>query len=157
MIDTLWGGANNPEINEALANWCAAQIGLPRPFAAPYVTMGVFSDGSLVAVILFNNYQPEAGVIEIHGAALKLGWLTRRIIREMAEYGFGQLGCQMAVMRVSEKNRQLNGRGARRALKAYGFEAYHIPRLRGRDEGEIIYTLTDDAWRSNGAYKVKEG
>lgn len=153
----LWGGGNNPDVNRALGNWCAAQIGLPRPFEDPFTTMGVFDGETLVAVMLYNNWQPEAGVIEIHGAGITPRWLTRPVMRQMFGYPFNHLGCQMVVMRVSERNAMWNGRGLPRMLKAYGFNDYPIPRLRGRDEGEIVYTLTDDAWRANGFHEVKNG
>ena len=145
MITTRWAGAAEPEANRVMGEWCAARIGLPRPFPEPYTTMGVFDGSSLHGVILFNNYQPEAGVIEFHGAALSPRWLTRPVLREMFGYIFETVGCQMAVTRNSERNRRLH-----RVLKAYGFIDYPIPRLRGRDEGEIVWTLTDDAWRQNG-------
>lgn len=144
MISTLWAGPREPELNKALADWCAAHIGLPRGFEAPYVTMGVFDDGRLVAVMLYNNFQPEAGVIEIHGAGITPRWLTRPVLHEMFAYPFEQIGCQMVVMRVSERNTRLL-----RMLTAYGFDHVTIPRLRGRDEGERIFWLTEEAWRLN--------
>lgn len=144
----VWGGSGNAEINRALAEWCAVQIGLPRPFEEPYTTMGVFDGEKLVAVMLYNNFQPEAGVIEMHGAGIAPRWLTRPVLRAMFEYPFVQLGCQNLVMRVSERNRRL-----KRILTAYGFDHVTIPRLRGRDEGENIYWLTDDVWRANGFHK----
>ena len=139
-------------MNDALAEWCAVQIGLPRPFERPYTTMGVFDGGQIVACMLYNNFQPEAGVVEIHGAGLTPRWLTRPVLQEMFSYPFDQLGCQMVIMRVSERNGRLL-----RMLTAYGFEHVTIPRLRGRDEGERIFSLTDDAWRANGFHEVKSG
>lgn len=147
-MKVLWGGSGNSDINRSLATWCAAQIGLPRPFEEPYTTMGVFDDSQLVAVILYNNFQPEAGVIEIHGAGISPRWLTRPVLRGMFEYPFMQLGCQNVIMRVSDRDRRLL-----RILKAYGFKHVTIPRLRGRDEGERIFWLTDDAWKANGFHK----
>lgn len=147
-MQIVWGGSGNAEINRALAEWCAVQIGLPRPFEEPYTTMGVFDGEMLVACMLYNNYQPEAGVIEIHGAGITPRWLTRPVLEAMFEYPFGQLGCQLVVMRVSERNSRL-----RRMLTAYGFKGHVIPRLRGRDEGEIIYTLADNDWAGNGFHR----
>ncbi len=152
-MNVVWGGADNPEINDALGGWCVAHIGLPRGVEPPYTTMGVFDDDRLIAVMLYNNWSPEAGVIEIHGAAIDRRWLNRRTLWEMFSYPFVQLGAQIVVMRVSERNVMWNGRGIPRFLKAYGFTNVLIPRLRGRDEGEIIYTLTDDDWKSNGFHR----
>lgn len=143
MIRTLW--PSDPRVAGSLAQWCAARIGLQRGFEPPYVTMGVFDDENLIAVVLYNNYQPEAGVVEFHGASVSPRWLARHVLREMFAYPFEQLGCQMVVTRNSAKNRRLH-----RMLKSYGFADYYIPRLRGRDEDEIIWTLTDEGWRENG-------
>lgn len=137
----------------ALGEWCAAHIGLPRGFEAPYSTMGVFDGENLIAVMLYNNWQPEAGVVEIHGASVDKRWLNRKTLWSMFEFPFEQLSAQMVVMRVSENNQQWNGRGLPRLLKSYGFQSHMIPRLRGRNENEIIFTLTDDAWRANGFHK----
>lgn len=145
MIHTLWAGGDKASLNDALAAWCARHIGLPRPFAGPYVTLGVFNDDTLIAVVVFNDWNPEAGVIEFHGAGISPRWLARHVLREMFAYPFKTLGCQMVVTRNSARNTRLH-----RQLAAYGFQRFPIPRLRGRDEGEIIWTLTDDDWRANG-------
>ena len=144
MIHTLWGSSDNADVNQALATWCAVRIYPPRPFEPPYTTMGVLDGTELVACMLFNNWQPEAGVIEIHGAGATPRWLTKPVLKEMFDYPFRQLGCQNVIMRVSERNTRLL-----RMLTAYGFENVTIPRLRGRDEGERIFWLTDDAWNAN--------
>lgn len=145
MIRTLWANDSTPELNGALSQWCAARIGLQRGFVPPYVTMGVFNGENLIAVILYNNFQPEAGVVEFHGAGVTPRWLTRPVLREMFAYPFEQLGCQMVVTRNSARNRRLH-----RMLKSYGFHDFYIPRLRGRDEDEVIWTLTEEDWRANG-------
>lgn len=144
MIRPVWADSSKPELNEALANWCAVQIGLPRGLEKPCICMGVFDDQDLIAVIAYNNYSPEAGVIEFHGASTTPRWLTRAVLQEMFDYPFKQLGCQMVVTRNSEKNTRLH-----RVLKAYGFKHVTIPRLRGRDEAECVWWLTDEQWRDN--------
>lgn len=144
MTHTLWGGVDNPDVNDALAIWCAKQIGLPRPFDRPYSTMGVFEGSTLIAVILWNNWQPEDGVIEFHGAGTTPRWLSRAVLREMFEYPFRDLGCQLVVTRNSAQDDRL-----KRMLTAYGFEHVTIPRLKGRDEDQRIFWLTDDAWKGN--------
>lgn len=152
-MNVLWAAADKPELNEALGNWCAAHIGLKRGFERPYSTMGVFDGSELISVTLYNNFQREAGVIEFHGAATDKRWLNRETLWEMFSYPFMRLECQLVVTRNSERNEMWNGRGLHRMLMAYGFDHYRIPRLRGRDEAEIIWTLTDTAWSANGFHK----
>lgn len=144
----LWGGSRNPEINDALAAWCAHEIGMTGPFERPYTTMGVFEGETLVAVVVYNNFHPEAGTIEFHGAGITPRWLSRHVLKAMFSYPFEQIGCQMVVTRNSANNKRLH-----RQLKAYGFKHVTIPRLRGRDEAESIFWLTEEAWRANGFHK----
>lgn len=151
-MNIVWGGRGNPEINEALGQWCAAQIGLPRGFS-DFASMGVFDGDRLIASMIYHNWFPENGVIEISGAATDKRWLNRRTLWDMFSFPFLQLKTQLVVMRVSDRNSMWNGRGLPRLLKSYGFDAHPIPRLRGRDEGEIIYTLTDDDWSRNGFHR----
>ena len=152
-MNVLWAAADKPDINASLAAWCAQEIGLKKGFEPPYSTMGVFDGNELISVVLYNNFQREAGVVEFHGAAKDKRWLTRETLWEMFSYPFLTLDCQMVVTRNSERNEMWNGRGLHRMLTAYGFKQYRIPRLRGRDEAEIIWTLTDTDWSANGFHK----
>lgn len=118
---------------------------MPRGFDEPYTSMAVLDGDRLIAGIVYNNWYPEAGVIEFHGASTTPRWLTRPVLRAMFSYPFDQIGCQLVLTRSSERNDRLH-----RQLHSLGFESTLIPRLRGRDEGERVCWLTDDAWRSNG-------
>lgn len=125
-----------------LGEWCGAILG--HPIAEPYTTLGVVDGGDLIGVVLFHNFSRRFGRIEITIASTTPRFLTRRVLHEMFAYPFDQLGCQVVVMRMSERHVD----GLRQPLR-YGFKGYLIPRLRGRDEGEVILTLTDDDWRAN--------
>jgi hypothetical protein len=52
-----------------------------------------------------------------------------------------EIGCQMAIMRVSSRNTRLH-----RQFSALGLRPHVIPRLYGRDEDGIIFTLSDNDW-----------
>lgn len=149
----VWGTSRTPEINEGLARFVGSRVeGGHRGFGA-CTSMGVVEGEKLIAGLVYHNWHPESGVIEISGAAVTERWLSRPVLWAMFAYPFNDIGAQMTVMRVSEKNKTWNGRGIQRILRAYGFSEVRIPRLRGRDEGEIIFTLTDDAWRRNGFHR----
>ena len=66
------------------------------------------------------------------------------------EYAFNGLRCQLVVMRVAPENERMC-----RIATAFGFKRYDIPRLRGRDKAEAIFTLGDDEWRGGRFYKEK--
>jgi len=68
-----------------------------RGFNASALTaMGIIDgDGRLVAGMVYHNWDPEAGVLEMSGAALPgVQWLSRETIRRMYSYPFLQCDCQ---------------------------------------------------------------
>lgn len=144
----VWGSI--PEINEGIAAFVGARIeGGSRGFGR-HMSMGIIDGETLLAGVVFHNYNPEARVIEFTAASNSRRWLTRQSLWAMFNYAFNTAKCQMVVMRVSEDNRMWNGRGIQRILKAYGFKETRIDDLRGKGIAELIYTLTGEAWASNG-------
>lgn len=143
MIELAWGGADAPETNRMLGEWAGAILG--HRVAEPYTTLGVIDGDDLIAVVVFHNFSRRFGRIELTTASTTPRWLARRVLREMFAYPFDQLGCQVVALRVSERNTNML-----RIAGRFGFKGYLIPRLRGRDEGEVVLTLTDDDWRTNG-------
>jgi RimJ/RimL family protein N-acetyltransferase len=119
--------------------------GLPEASTAIGVIDG---DGVLCGGIVYHDYDPEAGVIEMSSAATNKRWLTRATLYGLFSYPFDGLGCQMVAARHSANDKALA-----RIFRAYGFHQVVIPRLFGRTEDGIVSTLTDDAWRANGFHK----
>lgn len=124
--------------------YAAKELGFPRGFGP--CTSAVVSNQAheLAAVLVFHNFHPEAGVMEVSAASEDARWAQRGILREAFAYIFEKNKCQMAVARCSENNARV-----RRLWKAFGATETIIERLRGRDESEAILTLTDDAWRAS--------
>lgn len=124
----------------AVANWVAKRIpGCERGFG-PCVAMMVWDNGPIAGVV-FHNYSPECGVIEMSSAAVSPRWLSKRVLKAIHTYIFRDAGCQLSVMRVSEKNKRMI-----RIAEAAGYTGHKIPNLRGKGEAEIIFTLADDDW-----------
>lgn len=143
-MNVIWGGTRDPMSNEAIGSFVASQIsGCERGFS-DFTTLGVLERGRLVAGVVYHNYAPEAGVIELSAASTSKRWLTRPVLKAMFGYPFDEIGCQLAVLRVSEENG-----GMADIARRFGFTSHRIPRLRGRGEAEIIFTLTDDDWRAH--------
>lgn len=101
-------------------------------------------DGKLVAGWIWHNWDPSAEVIEFSGASITPKWMTRAILHELFTYAFVGIGCQMIFTRNSADNKRLH-----RQLKAFGFDRFDIPRLFGRKEDAVVWTLTDDQWRAS--------
>lgn len=117
----------------------------------PCQAIGVITgDGQLVAGWVWHNWDRPAGIIEFSGAAITPRWMTRHILHELFAYAFEIAGCQMIVTRNSIHNTRLH-----RQLKVFGFDRFDIPRLFGRDEDAVVWTLTEEQWRS-GKFYTKE-
>lgn len=131
-------------LDKQVHDWVANQLG-QSGFAGYFMAaIGVFENGQMIGGTVFHNYYPKEGVIEMSSAAVSPQWLGRRMIRAIFSYVFDLLECQMVVMRVSADNSRMTN-----IARSFGFNSYTIPRLRGRSEDEIIFTLTDDQWRSS--------
>lgn len=113
-----------------------------------YASMAVLQDGKLIAGTLYHNYYEDEGVIELSSFSLSKLWLTRRVVNAMFKMPFERLGCQLVVLRVSEFNSVMCN-----IARSFGFTEVYIPRLRGRNEGEFIFSYTDDQWHAS---KYKE-
>lgn len=135
---------NNPEQNEITGNLVSELIWGKPGFVDKYCSMGVVHDEKLIGGTLYHNWHPEAGVIEMTSASTDKRWLTRPVIRAMFGMAFDLIGAQLAVLRVSERNTDMVGIAER-----FGFSGVLIPRLRGREEAEWVFSYTDDQWRSS--------
>ena len=148
MIGWIWAGPQQPELNETFKNWAAEAIwpGTGLKFKDTAVTLGILEGDALIAVVVYHDWDPLAGVIEFSGASVSRRWLTRPVIKQIFGFPFEGLGCQMVVTRNSAGRRQAH---LHRILTAYGFRKILIPRLFGRDEDAFVFTLTDEEWRAN--------
>lgn len=126
--------------------------GCPDGFGASRSIGIIDNDGLLVAGWCFHGWNPHAGTIEFSGAAITSRWMTKRILHDLFAYAFNKVGCQMIVTRNSATNTQLH-----RQLKAYGFTRIDFPRLFGRDEDGVVWSLTDSAWKQSKYYQPNGG
>lgn len=148
-MKTVWAShTRNTLLHDKFCEFAALRIwGAVRPFPMA-TTMAVVEGKTVRAVMVFYDYDKDAGVIQISGAADTPRWLTRAVLHEMFSFPFDGLGCQAVVMRVDPDDTRL-----RRILTAYGFESVTLRRMRGRHKNECIYTLFDDVWRTNGFHR----
>lgn len=64
-------------------------------YAGPYQAIGVLDESNtLVAGVVFNEYQQTFGTIMVHLAADTPRWASRNVIRAILSYPFVQLKCR---------------------------------------------------------------
>lgn len=145
MITTQYFSPSaNPVENKVVADFVSNKIWGHNEGFEKYCTMGVFDSSKLIAGIVYHNYHPDDGVIEYSAASISKKWLTRPVLRAMFSLSFDILNCQICVFRTSSKNDVML-----RINRSMGFSEYVIPRLRGRNENEHVFTLTDDQWQNH--------
>ena len=145
MLTAFFSESFEPDANRIIAEFVSQRIfGEIRSFG-PFCSMGVFDNGGLIAGVIYHDYQPQNGTIEISAASDSKRWMTRPVIRDFLWMPFDRLGCQCIVARHSVEKESL-----RRMWKALGAEEFIVPRLRGRDAPpEAITILTEEAWTMN--------
>lgn len=153
MIETRWHGPmSDPRSNKVVGDFVSTvMFGHPGELVN-YCSMGVLRDGALVAGVIYHDYYPDTGVVEISAAAVDKKWMTRGVVRDIFSMPFERLGCQMIAMRTSELNHSV-----RSILERYGVKGITIPRMRGRNEAEILYTVTEEEWRASPFMRTNEG
>jgi len=107
--------------------------------------IGVIDETGLLGGLVYRNWCPEVGTIEISGAALPgTNWLSRRTVQIMYDYPFYQCGCQMVIKTTMADNEIVL-----RIMAAVGFSLHHIKRLGGRDRDGVVGTLTVEDWEAS--------
>lgn len=144
ITNKLFGPISSPLENITIGNFVSELIWQKPNGVRDYCSMAVYDGGELIAGVLFHEWHREHGVIELTSAAISKRWLSRSVINTMFDFPFGKLGCQLVALRVSERNTNML-----RIARSFGFSEVFIPRLRGRNEGEFIFTFTDDQWSSS--------
>jgi len=130
-----------------MCGWLEGRLGYP--LNGPFSTLGIFDrTNDLIAVVAYHDWSRRCGVLQMSAASTTPRWLTRQVLYHMFAMPFLGLGCQAVVLRVSERNERML-----KILRRFGFTEHRLPRLRGRNEDEILNILTDDAWKTNGFYK----
>jgi RimJ/RimL family protein N-acetyltransferase len=100
--------------------------------------------GRLEAGIVYHNWNPECGVVEVSAASLHRKWVTRDRLRAIFGTPFERFGCRMIVARTSERNEVV-----RRIWRSIGGSEHVIPGLRADGEAEVILTLHARDWFSS--------
>jgi hypothetical protein len=116
-----------------------------RGFGPNVMGIGIVEGTELIAGLVYHNYDPGSGIIEISGAALPgRSWLTRETIKRMYRYPFHVCGCQMVVQRTPADDVRLLSQLAR-----YDYVFCPIPRMFGRDRDGVVCCLTVEDWENN--------
>jgi RimJ/RimL family protein N-acetyltransferase len=139
---------SNPELNAALSRYVANRIATTVEAFGPCGSLGVVRNDNVIAAVVFHNWVPDYGVIELSAAADDPRWLARKTIRQIMTICFDQHKCQQIYARIEADNR--------RACQIFDFLKFSkmvLPNMRGRGQDEALYMMTADEW---GGHKLNE-
>lgn len=114
--------------------------GLERDFGECQTLALVDKDDNIVGGVVFHNWSPENGVIEVSVGSSNARWLTRSVMKAVFGYAYDTCGCHAVIARTDKNN------PSRRIWKALGADEHVINHLRGPNEPEYIYVLPKEAW-----------
>ena len=136
--------------SEQVAAFVAAILGYRTGFGECQAVGFLDGNGKLVAGVVYHNYQPDYGVIEISAASTCRTWLNKGRLQEIFGYPY-RIGCRMIVTRTGEHNHRV-----RRIWRSLRADEFVIPALRSPSEAEVIYTLTAEQWQG-GKFSARCG
>jgi RimJ/RimL family protein N-acetyltransferase len=131
--------------SDAVERFVASLIPRCADGFGPCQAIGVIdNEGKLLAGWVWHGWDPSAETMEFSGASLTPHWMTQEILHKLFAYAFDEVGCQMIMTRNSAGNKRLH-----RQLKSFGFTRYDVPRLFGRKEDGVFWTMTDIEWHAS--------
>lgn len=124
-----------------VANWVAERLpGTPE--FGNHQSLVVRDGVRIVAGVVFHDWQPESGTIELSVAAENRRWATREAFKAVFGYAFSF--CRMIVVRTSGENSP-----ALKFWRALGADEYRIKDLNAPGVDLIIHTLTKEQWENS--------
>jgi len=116
-----------------------------RPFGKCQALGIIDEQGRMIAGIVYHNWMPEAGVVDISVAALPgTGWFSRETVWRMYAWPFIDMEAQMVSHLVPA-----DALHTQRQLATLGCMLIDIPRILGRDRDGVLGLLTREAWESS--------
>lgn len=123
-----------------VAAWVAARIPLCARGFGDCKAIGVGHGGKLVAGVVYHNWSPEWGLIEMSAAADDRRWMTRRVVNDLLAYPFGF--CRAVMAQTDETG------PARSIWQRLGAAETTIPDMRGEGEANIVFILSKTTWQA---------
>jgi hypothetical protein len=116
-----------------------------RPFGKCKAIGIIDEQGRMIAGLVYHNWLPEAGVIDLSVAALPgTGWFSRETVWRMYAYPFLDADVQMVSHLVPA-----DATHSLRQLATLGCMLIEIPRILGRERDGVLGLLTREAWEDS--------
>jgi len=151
MIHLIYGQ------DELVRAFLCEQLGMELSRNA-YVGVSIADDDQLLGGIMWYNHTPE--MIEMNLATLHPRWLNRRIIQEVFDYPFRQLGVKRVQAICDKKNKKLrrlmcgDGKTEGIGFKEEGCHPFALPGGRTAISAGLYKHIYEEKWL-NGKTRCK--
>jgi len=87
--------------------WAAHELRTPAVVFHPNVSFVVMDNSELLAVIVCHEYREsdDGNSLDVSVVARRRGWATRRILKQLFEYGFDTCKCVRVGLQIAETNK----------------------------------------------------
>lgn len=104
--------------NQVMCEWIAKRIkGFTPESFQPCSTLGIMRQGKIIAALAFNNFQPMPRDIHLTIAAESPAWASRKVLRQIFNYIFIQMGCLRTTVMIAKNNKR-----ARKLAEGVGYK-----------------------------------
>lgn len=143
MIQTAYfTETQNPRMNCMMGAFVSQRIwGHPDGFRT-FSSMAVARGTTIIGGVIFHDYQPERGTVEMSVAGDHGRWITRGVVNDAMHFIFDMLGCQMVFGQAASNNPDALSMDRR----IFTSEVV-IPRLMGRYIDGHVFSLAEEEWR----------
>ena len=137
--------------DEKIAAWVARQIPHVSPAGfGPCKAIGVAVGGVPVAGIVYHDYQPHVGVVQISMASTSPLWAKRNTIRALLSVPFEQYQCYKVWTAIPADNERAIRFNRGIGMKAEGTLRHQF----GKKRHAVIYGMTFDEYAAK--WRLKE-
>jgi RimJ/RimL family protein N-acetyltransferase len=125
-----------------LPEWAARRIPhVGEDGFGPCYALGIAKRGEIIATMVYHDFIPSYGNIQLSMAATSPAWARRTSIKELLRYPFNDLGVQRVTTMIAESNTR-----AIRLNEGLGFVREGLVRRGfGNDNAVILGLLREDA------------
>lgn len=136
----IFSNSHFPDVNAAMGDFASWAIFGEAGRFDKFCTMAVTDRAEVIAAIVYHNYEPDFGTVEMSAGASTRRWMSKAVLSDILDFPFDKLDCRCIVARHDEDATHL-----RRMWASVGAEEHIIPHVRA-GKGEAVSVLTHEAW-----------
>lgn len=143
---------HDPQLTKFIGEWVSKKITSTGEigFNGEYNSFGVIHNDSLIAGVVYHDWNPTYRTICIQLVSDSPKWATRRTIEMLGNYPFVFLNCQRVTALINSDNVS-----ALRLAEGVGFKREAVLERAAGDKDIIVLRLFQEEWLNGKFYRAK--